>query len=190
MFFLKVDQDEILGSPKDKESSKLIDDNQREPSDKTAAITSWAVLAITVIFVCLSALLIWGTDALSRHEAWAIFLVCLLSGLLLGNTILILRQPQNRTPLPFMVPCVPLLPLTSIFINIFLMMKLSYLTWIRFVVWMIIGEFHVVQRLMLIKYNNHSFTTFSRCVLMQFCYTKRPCLVVWFRLQSDILTKK
>lgn len=37
------------------------------------------------------------------------------------------------------VPLVPLTPGASILINVFLMMKLSFLTWIRFTIWIAIG---------------------------------------------------
>jgi len=39
----------------------------------------------------------------------------------------------------FLTPYVPWLPIISIFCNIYLMLKLSWITWIRFIVWMIIG---------------------------------------------------
>ena len=45
-----------------------------------------------------------------------------------------------RTRLPFMVPFVPLLPMSAILANIFLMCRLSTLTWVRFTIWCIIGE--------------------------------------------------
>lgn len=35
---------------------------------------------------------------------------------------------------------VPLTPALSIFLNICLMLKLSYLTWLRFSIWLLIGE--------------------------------------------------
>lgn len=38
------------------------------------------------------------------------------------------------------VPLVPLLPALSIFINIYLMIMLDYYTWIRFGIWMLLGE--------------------------------------------------
>lgn len=38
------------------------------------------------------------------------------------------------------VPLVPLTPGASILFNVFLMMKLSFLTWIRFTVWIAIGK--------------------------------------------------
>ncbi|CAH8513937.1 unnamed protein product [Schistosoma rodhaini] len=49
------------------------------------------------------------------------------------------RQPENQTPVAFKVPGVPWIPAISIFINAYLMVKLSGATWIRFLVWMIIG---------------------------------------------------
>ena len=48
-------------------------------------------------------------------------------------------QPQNREKLSFSVPLVPSLPCLSVFINIYLMMKLSLQTWIRFFVWLAVG---------------------------------------------------
>jgi hypothetical protein len=49
------------------------------------------------------------------------------------------RQPTTEERLSFKVPLVPLLPMFSVFINIYLMMKLSEATWIRFAVWLILG---------------------------------------------------
>ena len=37
------------------------------------------------------------------------------------------------------VPCVPLIPSLSAFVNIYLMLKLSIPTWIRFAIWMVLG---------------------------------------------------
>lgn len=41
----------------------------------------------------------------------------------------------------FQVPLVPLIPMLSILVNTFLMLNLSYLTWVRFTVWMAAGLF-------------------------------------------------
>lgn len=44
---------------------------------------------------------------------------------------------------PLKVPLLPWLPLFSVFVNIYLMMQLDMATWIRFTVWMVIGQFRL-----------------------------------------------
>ena len=48
-------------------------------------------------------------------------------------------QPRTSQVLAFKVPLVPFLPGVSIFINLYLMLKLSAATWVRFGVWMAVG---------------------------------------------------
>lgn len=50
-----------------------------------------------------------------------------------------LPAPQPSLPFPQM-PLVPLTPALSILLNICLMLKLNYMTWLRFSVWLLIGE--------------------------------------------------
>ncbi|KAE9526865.1 hypothetical protein AGLY_013513 [Aphis glycines] len=53
--------------------------------------------------------------------------------------LLLTRQPQSNKKLSFKVPLVPLIPCISILTNIYLMMKLDIITWIRFIIWLLIG---------------------------------------------------
>lgn len=51
-------------------------------------------------------------------------------------------QVSPPTPAWFLpqIPLVPLSPALSIVLNIYLMLKLSYMTWLRFAVWLLLGE--------------------------------------------------
>ncbi|TKC37494.1 hypothetical protein EI555_005110 [Monodon monoceros] len=80
----------------------------------------------------------WPTPLLSGDPVWIAVFVLLLM-LITGITGVIWRQPQSSTPLHFKVPALPLLPLMSIFVNIYLMMQMTAGTWARFGVWMLIG---------------------------------------------------
>lgn len=69
--------------------------------------------------------------------AYALIVACTLP--VIGILVLIKRQPISDAKLSFSVPLVPWLPGLSILINIYLMTQLDVMTWIRFLVWLIIG---------------------------------------------------
>lgn len=70
--------------------------------------------------------------------AW-ILLIILTSACMISLLVLISRQPSVHRANSFAVPLTPWLPGISIIINIYLMMQLDYLTWVRFIVWIAIG---------------------------------------------------
>ena len=72
-------------------------------------------------------------------QAYAIILLVILSIVLILFLLIIWRQPQDENIKSFKIPFVPLFPMISIFINIYLMMSLTFYTWIRFIVWFAIG---------------------------------------------------
>ena len=59
--------------------------------------------------------------------------------LLVVTMICLGRQPITEERLSFKVPFVPWLPMFSVFVNVYLMMKLSEATWVRFAVWLVLG---------------------------------------------------
>ncbi|XP_022126817.2 cationic amino acid transporter 2 isoform X1 [Pieris rapae] len=59
--------------------------------------------------------------------------------LVLTTLYAISRQPVSDKKLAFSVPLVPWLPGLSILINVYLMLNLDYMTWIRFSVWLAAG---------------------------------------------------
>ena len=123
------------------EEETRLTEESNGPTLQTARRAAIGIYCSVIMFFFLSIFLIWGGEALLKARSWAIFLAVVLGVLLIACIVLLVRQPQNKTPLPFKVPCVPAIPLFSIFINVFLILKLSYMTWIRFAVWMVIGEY-------------------------------------------------
>jgi APA family basic amino acid/polyamine antiporter len=59
--------------------------------------------------------------------------------IIVAASVIVLRRKQPDRPRTFRVPFVPLLPALSIVCCLVLMMGLPLLTWIRFVVWLLIG---------------------------------------------------
>ncbi|XP_024411029.1 cationic amino acid transporter 3 [Desmodus rotundus] len=96
-----------------------------------------SLLAMLLSVLCL-VLAHWSIPLSSGDPVWIAAVVLLLL-LVIGITGVIWRQPQSSTPLHFKVPALPLLPLMSIFVNIYLMMQMTAGTWARFGVWMLIG---------------------------------------------------
>uniref|UniRef100_A0A8D9A1L9 Probable cationic amino acid transporter n=1 Tax=Cacopsylla melanoneura TaxID=428564 RepID=A0A8D9A1L9_9HEMI len=58
---------------------------------------------------------------------------------IIGILLVISRKPQNKKILMFKTPCVPFVPVIAITVNIYLILKLHYLTLIRFTIWMTLG---------------------------------------------------
>lgn len=131
-------------------------------------LTTSFLCAEVASLVGLCVTLTQAIDALARVEAWSVALVCILCTIVLINTALIFRQPQNGTKATFMVkqnyilkqlwpqflrkirlhhfipslqmPLVPFLPILSIFINSYLMVQLGPDTWVRYAIWMAVGK--------------------------------------------------
>uniref|UniRef100_S4R6D4 Solute carrier family 7 member 1 n=1 Tax=Petromyzon marinus TaxID=7757 RepID=S4R6D4_PETMA len=74
---------------------------------------------------------------LDIREKWSLIIMVPIVLMLLCTRVLF-GQHRLKTNL-FSVPCLPVLPVLSVFVNIYLMLQLSGGTWVRFSVWMLIG---------------------------------------------------
>ncbi|XP_015197400.1 high affinity cationic amino acid transporter 1-like isoform X2 [Lepisosteus oculatus] len=72
-------------------------------------------------------------------KSWSVALLTIFLIMSVVITIIIWRQPESKTKLSFKVPLLPFLPVLSMFVNVYLMMQLDRGTWIRFLVWMVLG---------------------------------------------------
>uniref|UniRef100_A0A3Q2YV28 Zgc:175280 n=1 Tax=Hippocampus comes TaxID=109280 RepID=A0A3Q2YV28_HIPCM len=112
------------------------------PRSQCTARTSKSVSVLTVCIsksTILSLFISQAVTALQSSEWWSVLCVVVVAAILSLTILIIWRQPQSTTRAAFMVPFVPLLPILSILINIYLMVQLGSDTWIRYVVWMAIG---------------------------------------------------
>ena len=127
-----------------------------EPTNTSSQIANAAISLIVVGLAGFCALLIAGWGALGDKEAWAIFTACLLGFLIIFGVVVMQLQPTNNAKFPFKVPCVPALPIASVVVNLFLLLKLSPWTWVRFGVWMVLGKDFFSSNLLSFDTNNVS----------------------------------
>ncbi|XP_077163560.1 cationic amino acid transporter 3 [Paroedura picta] len=109
------------------------------PTCSSGRIVYISTTAVSVVITVLCGILAHEREALMKGNiGWTVACALLLS-ILLVTTIIIWRQPESKKRLTFKVPALPVLPLFSIFVNVYLMMQLDAGTWARFAVWMTIG---------------------------------------------------
>nr|CAD7460882.1 unnamed protein product [Timema tahoe] len=95
-----------------------------------------------VLSACFCASIVHTGSFLAEGAPWAVILVSVLGISLVITIVIIGRQPASTVKLSFKVPLVPLIPGLSIVINVYLMLMLDSNTWIRFTLWLAIGEFN------------------------------------------------
>ncbi|XP_048351466.1 high affinity cationic amino acid transporter 1 [Sphaerodactylus townsendi] len=110
-----------------------------DPSKLSGFVVNVSSCIIGFLIVTFCSLAVLGKDAMMKGTTWVISLLVIDFLLCFVVTVVIWRQPESKTKLSFKVPCLPVLPILSIFVNIYLMMQLDIGTWIRFAIWMAIG---------------------------------------------------
>ncbi|KFQ78399.1 Cationic amino acid transporter 4, partial [Phaethon lepturus] len=102
-------------------------------------VVTVAVVTLMVSAICLCSILVFGNTHLHLPTwSYSLLLVLFSLGFLL-SLLLIWAHEQQRGTQTFQIPLVPLSPALSIVLNIYLMLKLSYMTWLRFAVWLLLG---------------------------------------------------
>ncbi|XP_069408002.1 cationic amino acid transporter 3-like isoform X3 [Ovis canadensis] len=109
------------------------------PTRKSGQIVYRCAFLLVLLLSILSLLLAqWPRHVFSGDTVLTTVAVLLLL-LITGVTAIIWRQPQSPSPLTFRVPALPVLPLVSIFVNLYLMMQMTSGAWILFGIWNAVG---------------------------------------------------
>ncbi|KAB0347241.1 hypothetical protein FD754_012098 [Muntiacus muntjak] len=110
------------------------------PTQKSGQIVYGCAFLLVLLLTILSLILAqWPSQVFSGDPVLTTVAVLLLL-LVTGVTVIIWRQPQSPTALHFKVPALPVLPLVSMFLNIYLMMQMNTGTWTLFGIWTVIGS--------------------------------------------------
>lgn len=115
-----------------------------ERVERPTALTSGAAGLLVFVQVILTLglcvlLRVAGDDLYTNSMAWLGPVLALLLPLL-AVVVMLGRQPKSDVrELSFTVPGLPYVPAVSLFLNLYLMVNLRDETWVRFVVWMIVG---------------------------------------------------
>ena len=110
------------------------------PTEDSYIVVKIALVVFLLDTIGLQSCLNWGMDRLTSKDPLMIVLFVLFLMWMLLAVDVIARQPQGKIELSFKVPFLPFIPLVAIFVNVFLLLELQTLTWIRFAIWMVIGK--------------------------------------------------
>ncbi|XP_070761386.1 high affinity cationic amino acid transporter 1-like [Enoplosus armatus] len=128
---------DILPQPDDRFTIKnLLYPSNTEPSPLSGFAVNICTSVIGVLVCVFSVVAVHGGLA-----PWSLSVLCIIMGVCLTLTFIVWRQPQSKAKLAFKVPLLPFVPVSSLFINVYLMMQLDRGTWMRFAIWMVLGLF-------------------------------------------------
>ncbi|XP_052889647.1 cationic amino acid transporter 3-like [Anopheles moucheti] len=109
------------------------------PSSLSSDIVKVCVLIYAIAISVISSILVHAQDQLGNYNPLICTLLVATTIIAILLTLIISCQPTEERQLTFRVPFVPFVPLISIFVNVYLMFQLDAATWVRFLVWLLVG---------------------------------------------------
>jgi solute carrier family 7 (cationic amino acid transporter), member 2 len=118
---------------------KTFGSSHQKPDNISSSIATGSIIVFCSACILFGVVLKFMIADLASGEWPAILLMTLavLAGCI--SVVTISFQPKSTVQLPFQVPLAPWIPCLSILTNVYLMMELDLMTWIRFAVWIGLG---------------------------------------------------
>ncbi|CAL7941628.1 unnamed protein product [Xylocopa violacea] len=121
-------------------AKQFINMNKLKHSTKvTSRIVTFLVVCYVVVCISIGIIISTSANEIASGKITFVTTLATLVLILIITLTCIYLQPTSGKKLSFSVPLVPFLPATSILINIYLMLMLDIMTWVRFSIWMVIG---------------------------------------------------
>lgn len=114
-------------------------DGLRTPNHFSSQVSIALIIISCILVVTLDGVLAWSEPALMRFDLGIMIVLSVLVILIVVTLVLLRCQPVDDMKISFRVPLVPFVPMLSVGVNVYLMFKLSVLTWQRFGGWMAMG---------------------------------------------------
>ncbi|XP_054161648.1 cationic amino acid transporter 2-like [Oppia nitens] len=114
-------------------------DHLTQPTPFTSRFSNYLIVTISILIIILDALLVFLEDYIFVANIGALIGVIVTLLLTIVVMFCLSLQPKIPESQNFEVPWIPTVPFLSVFVNVYLMFKLTSQTWIRFGVWMAIG---------------------------------------------------
>ncbi|KAJ8917725.1 hypothetical protein NQ315_005174 [Exocentrus adspersus] len=147
----QIDEDAVYPGLEVKDAEKTVEqslyqhfknifnlNNNKYPTSTTSHIVNWSIVLFSIFTAIFCALVINCHSSIFTEPLYLLgFLISVLGMVVL--LVVMMRQPVADVKLSFKVPLVPIIPCLSVVFNLYLMLELDVYTWIRFVVWLILG---------------------------------------------------
>ncbi|XP_015912319.2 probable cationic amino acid transporter [Parasteatoda tepidariorum] len=113
---------------------------KQEPNHRSAATVAGLIGAALLVMLLMGVMTLHIPKLLPQNHLWTELFACVLFLLIIGCAAAIFRQPKHKPQINNKVPCIPFLPLISIWMNVHLIVGLPYTAWLLFFIWSLIGS--------------------------------------------------
>ncbi|GFQ84975.1 high affinity cationic amino acid transporter 1 [Trichonephila clavata] len=112
---------------------------KQEPSQRSAATVASLIGAAVLVMLLMGVMTLHVPRLLPKSKWWTELVACGMFVVIVAFAAAICRQPKHKPRIHNRVPCVPFLPLCSIWMDVHLIVGLPNTAWLFFFIWSLFG---------------------------------------------------